>query len=58
MNKSYKIPRIMMYALAVQWGGMFGITYYLYDWNIAEPMVYITTLSIDLLLMMGYKGME
>jgi hypothetical protein len=48
----------MMYGLAVQWGGMFGITYYLYDWNIAEPMVYITTLSIDLLLMMGYKGME
>lgn len=53
-----RTPRIMITAMAVQWVFLFVITFGVYGWDTGEPLSYLSGLTVDLALFLGYLGME
>lgn len=55
---SEKMPKLMLTAMALQWLGLAVITYGVADWNLGEPISYISGITIDLLLFIGLLSMD
>lgn len=44
--------------MSFQWIFLFAVTYGKYGWDVGEPLAYLSSLSVDLLAMMGLFEME
>ena len=39
--------------MTINWAFLFGITYGKYGWDVGEPLSYLTSLSVELIAMLG-----
>lgn len=44
--------------MTVNWGFLFAVTYGKYGWDVGEPLSYLTSLTVDLIAMMGFFKAE
>ena len=57
-GKARSLMANLIALMSVNWVFLFGITYGAYEWDVGEPLSYLTFLAVELIAMLGIFSMN